>query len=95
MGKLGDKFDKEKSRWSLIPYKQLEQVVDVLTLGAIKYSDDNWQHVKPLKERYFSAAMRHISAWKGGEKNDPETGLSHMAHAVCCLLFIMWGDDNG
>ena len=22
-----------------------------------------------------------------GEKLDPETGLSHMAHALCCLLF--------
>jgi len=24
-----------------------------------------------------------------GEKNDPETGLSHLAHASACLMFLI------
>jgi hypothetical protein len=26
--------------------------------------------------------------WKG-EDNDPETGLSHLAHAMCCVMFLL------
>lgn len=91
---LGRKFDGEKLRWCLLPFKQVEQVVEVLTEGAIKYADNNWKHVRPMRSRYFSAAMRHITAWWEGERFDKETGLSHLAHATCCLLFLMWADDN-
>jgi hypothetical protein len=39
--------------------------------------------------RPFSAAMRHLWAWWKGEQADPETGLPHLAHAACCLMFLM------
>ena len=90
----GRKFDKEKNRWSLVPFKQLEDVVRVLTLGAVKYDDDNWMRVPDARDRYMSACIRHIVAWWGGEIKDPETKSSHLAHAICCLLFLMWFDDN-
>jgi hypothetical protein len=32
--------------------------------------------------------QRHIWAWKEGEQNDPETGRHHLAHAMCCLMFL-------
>jgi len=67
----------------------------VLTYGSIKYEDNNWMHVNPPKDRYFSAMIRHITAWKGGERIDKESGLSHLAHAGCCLLFLMWFDNEG
>ena len=88
------KYDTDKPRWSLLPFKQVEQVVDVLTIGAKKYDDDNWKTVTPMYDRYFSACMRHLAAWRCGERKDPETGKSHLAHAVCCILFLMWGNDN-
>jgi hypothetical protein len=75
-----------------MPWKPLGEVADVMTLGAIKYSDGNWMHVKNKKDRYFSATMRHLVAWKLGEINDPETGKNHLAHATCCILFLLWGD---
>lgn len=90
----GIKYDGEKPRWWLLPWKQVEDVVKVLTFGAKKYSEDNWQQVQPIKERYHSACLRHITAWRMGEVIDPESGLPHLAHAVCCLLFMMWADDN-
>jgi len=88
------KYDKDKPRWDLLPMEQLEDVVDVLTSGAKKYADDNWKTVKPMRPRYFAAFMRHVIAWWNGEIKDSETGKSHLAHAICCLLFLMWGDDQ-
>ena len=38
--------------------------------------------------------MRHISAWLGNETNDPDSGLPHLAHAVCCLLYLIWFDSQ-
>jgi hypothetical protein len=91
---LGKKFDKKKRQWWLLPIEPIEQVVDILQFGAEKYAPDNWKHVQPYDERYYSAAMRHITAWRKGEVIDPESGKHHLAHAICCLIFIMWHDNN-
>ena len=42
---LGVKFDCEKPRFSLMPHKELIEVVEVLTKGSEKYADDNWKYV--------------------------------------------------
>jgi hypothetical protein len=86
----GLKHDDGKPRWSLMPLIAVEEVVHVLTHGSAKYSDNNWKRVKPFKDRYFSACMRHLTAWQAGERKDPETGRSHLAHAICCLIFLLW-----
>lgn len=93
----GMKFDGGKPRWSLMPWTEMEEVVRVMTAGAKKYSDFNWQQtiMEPGgKDRYFSAAIRHLTAWKRGERLDRETGLPHLAHAICCLLFMGWADNK-
>jgi hypothetical protein len=91
----GIKFDTGKPRWSLLPWEQVEDVVKVFTHGAVKYSDDNWKKIDNIPDRYFSAGMRHINSWKTGSKNDEESGLPHLAHAICCLLMLMWSDRQG
>ena len=76
--------------------KEVEEVVQVLTLGARKYEDWNWQKVIRSEKgtsRYFSAALRHLAAYQSKNDCDTETGLSHLAHAVCCILFLMWNDN--
>lgn len=93
----GVKFDNNKPQWSLMPWKALSQVVDVLTYGAKKYAPDNWKKVPNARQRYIDAGFRHLTAYAGGEKNDSETGLSHLAHATCCLLFLLafdFGEGN-
>jgi hypothetical protein len=90
---VGRKFDGDKPRWGLLPMAEVEQVVKVLTVGARKYEDDNWKTVKPVS-RYIDAAFRHIVSRKYKEYLDPETGLPHIAHAICCLLFWMWSDNQ-
>ena len=85
----GVKFDNDKPQWSLMQWKALSQVVDVLTYGAKKYAPDNWKKVPNARQRYIDAGFRHFTAYASGEKNDSETGKSHLAHAMCCLLFLL------
>lgn len=88
----GTKHDSGKVRYSLLPKGVLEKVLSILEFGANKYSKDNWQQVPNARDRYYDAAMRHIQAWYYGETKDPETGESHLAHALCCLMFLLWLD---
>ena len=90
----GLKFDASKPRWSLLPAGTVAQVVEVLEFGARKYGDNNWQKVENARTRYYDAAMRHLEAWRNGEHKDHESGAAHLAHATCCLLFLMYMDDQ-
>lgn len=89
----GLKFDTDKLRWDLLPIECVEEVVKILSFGAKKYGPNNWQNVEP--DRYYAALMRHLVASRKGEKLDPESGLSHMAHVMCNVLFLLWFEENG
>lgn len=91
----GLKFDAGKPLWRLLPWKALAEVVDVLTYGSLKYKPSNWLYVKNADERYIDAALRHLTSYMSGEKLDQETGKNHLAHATCCLLFILYFDVTG
>ena len=84
----GRKFDGGKLEYGLLPPHALKEVVKVLTFGAQKYERDNWQKVPDSKRRYFDAMQRHVWSWKQGEQLDPESGIHHLAHAMCCLMFL-------
>jgi len=64
------------------------EVAKVFTMGAKKYGDDNWRSGLQWM-RCIGAIMRHLSAWVLGETNDRESGISHLAHAVVNLLFLL------
>lgn len=85
----GRKFDSGKPRYSLIPPNALEEVARVLTYGSQKYEDHNWLRVDNANDRFFSAANRHMWAWKKGEKIDDENQCSHLAAAIASLMFIL------
>lgn len=85
----GRKDDNGKLRYDLLPISAVEEIVKVLTFGAGKYADDNWQVVPGLESRYYAALQRHLTAWRKGEMIDADSGLPHLAHAGCCLLFIL------
>jgi Domain of unknown function (DUF5664) len=84
----GRKDDQEKPRWDLLPLVLVEPTVRVLTFGASKYAPENWRKVPDGHNRYFAAAMRYLASYQSGEKAGPETGESHLAHAICCLIFL-------
>ena len=84
----GIKNDKDKPNWWLLPLETIEGIVEVLTYGAKKYKPNNWQKVSI--ERNFAALLRHLSKWQAGEEFDPESGLHHLDHALCDLMFMAW-----
>lgn len=88
-GEAGVKHDAGKRDWSLLPWDALESVVRVLEYGARKYSANNWRLVPDSTNRYRKALLRHVIAWCSGIENDEETGESHLAHAACCILFLL------
>lgn len=91
----GVKFDRGKLRFSLIPLGALREIVEVLEFGARKYAVDNWRVVPDARARYWDAAVRHLVAFREGEQLDPESGLHHLAHAGCCVLFLLALDQEG
>ena len=88
---IGMKYDGGKPRWSLLMQgmsKALEGVAEVLTFGARKYAAHSWRTVPEGADRYRDALYRHLAAFERGELTDPESGLPHLDHALCNLLFV-------
>ncbi len=80
----GVKHDAGKLRLDLIPPEMHRALGEVLTMGARKYGDRNWeQGIAP--ERLYAAVQRHLLAWREGEELDSESGLPHVYHAFCGL----------
>ena len=82
------KHDDGKVRPTLLSLPALNATLDVLEIGARKYSADNWRKGADWS-RYYNALLRHLFAYWSGEDNDPETGRLHLAHASCCLQFLL------
>jgi hypothetical protein len=82
------KFDDGKLPLHLLSTEAMNQTAAVLAFGAEKYAEHNWRKGF-VWSRPLSAAMRHITAFNAGEDKDPESGLSHLAHAACCIMFLL------
>lgn len=87
------KADKGKPDIYLVPPEIFEAIAYIRMYGNEKYHDpDNWKTVEI--ERYYSAAMRHMLAWRRGETVDKESGYSHLWHAACNLAFMISLEDQ-
>jgi hypothetical protein len=84
----GVKHDTGKLRFDLLPVDSIREVVWVLMFGSAKYGDRNWE-TGMAYSRLYAAALRHLMAWWEGEERDPESNLPHLAHAICCVLFLL------
>lgn len=90
----GTKFDKGKAQLSLVPLAALEEEAKVFEFGAAKYGRDNYKAGMDYS-RLIDAALRHINAFNSGEDLDPESGLSHLGHARCCLAMLLYYKAKG
>lgn len=81
------KADAGKPRWGLLPWRAIALLADVVTFGASKYGDASWRRVEA--SRYEDALHRHLHAWRMGERNDRESGIHHLAHALCNIAFML------
>lgn len=90
----GRKDDHGKAPYHLLAPELLDATARVLAFGADKYAPRNWE--KGMNwSRPFSALMRHMWAWWRGEAKDPETGMSHLWHAACCIMFLIAYEERG
>lgn len=88
------KADAGKDRWELLPINQIQKVVKVLTDGAKRYGDNGWRSVDNPQERFYAAMMRHLYAWRTGDKIDKESGFNHMIHVICNAIFLAEFDES-
>lgn len=86
---VGEKLDDGKPIMAAIPPFAEIEVAKVLAFGAKKYSRGNWSLLPNLQTRYMDAALRHLNAVRRGEVADDESGLHHLAHAACCVMFML------
>lgn len=98
------KYDAGKVRIELFPSEALFAISTILSFGAMKYADRNWEKGMSWS-RIFGALMRHMWCWFAGQgpttKNfvfgdcDDETGHSHLWHAGCCIVFLITYEERG
>ncbi len=83
------KFGVRKTPMHLVPPPALSAMAEVFGLGAAKYGPYNWREHTVSSSVYQAAALRHLMAWWDGENTDPESGQSHLAHAMACLAIVI------
>jgi hypothetical protein len=83
----GLRFNKGKSRYDLVEPHAFRDFVQVLTDGAEKYFDRNWENGLSWTS-VLASLKRHIQAIEMGEDYDPESGRLHIAHAACNVHFL-------
>jgi hypothetical protein len=85
------KFDSGKLEYDMFPNSVLEDAIKVMMYGAYTkgYSKNNWMLCEDIN-RYYNALRRHTEAWRAGETLDPESGLPHLSHALCNLVFMSY-----
>lgn len=82
------KYDDNKSRVDLIPSDALIEIGHVLAIGAKKYGANNWRSGMKWS-RLYASCLRHLYSWKKNDTFDTESGRNHLAHAACCILFLI------
>lgn len=84
----GVKHDAGKLPMHLIPTEALEAIATVLKFGQEKYGARNWERGFNWS-RAYGATLRHLNAWWSGESVDPESGESHLIHALAEVAFLV------
>ena len=85
---MGRRDDQGKPEFNLIPSDGLRELGRVFTFGAGKYAPYNWERGMAWS-RCYNSLLRHLYAYWDGERNDPETGLHHMAHCAWNALALL------
>lgn len=90
----GKKFDGEKLRFDLIPPSVERALASVLTYGAKKYDDRNWENGIKFS-RIYGAVRRHLNSFWDGTDIDSESGMPHLWHALCGIAFLISYEAEG
>ena len=94
MASTAKKFDKGKPRYDLIPPEFMHAIACMYGMGALKYTERNWEKGSGLGfMRMFAAMMRHGWAFIRGERYDTEDGQHHLL-SVAWYAISMFTFDN-
>jgi Domain of unknown function (DUF5664) len=85
----GDHFDEGKPRVDLLDPEALLGISRVLSFGATKYAAHNWRGGIRYS-RIIGSILRHLFAIMGGEDIDKESGLPHVDHCGCDIMFLSY-----
>lgn len=83
----------------LLPRDAIEAVADVMAHGAAKYRARDWEQGLSVSD-LVRAADGHLWDWylrrdDGKDAGPNGTGLSHLAHAACSILFLLSHELRG
>lgn len=97
---IGDKMSQKsirknegKLRMDLVPTSAIKAMAEVLTKGAEKYDERQWEKGHDWSTPYASL-MRHLTAWWEGENKDPESELSHLSHVIMNVAMLIEYEQN-
>lgn len=77
-----------KAPVSTVPMNVVAEMGVGMLEGAAKYGRHNYRGVGVRASVYFDATMRHLIAWWEGEDADPDSGMPHVAKALCSLAVL-------
>ena len=83
-----------KAPLGLMPSSALFCMAQALKNGAAKYGQYNWRETKVETMTYIHACLRHVYSYLDGEAIDPESGASHLGHAMACLAILADAEAN-
>lgn len=84
------KFDQGKVDWAILPIDASKEIIKVFQFGAEKYARGNFLEGDGLAySRVLNSLLRHTYSFMQGEDLDPETGISHLAHAGCNIYMLL------
>ena len=67
----------------------LDGLSQVMATGDEKYGRFNWRGGQD-HTKVADSLLRHLSAWMGGEDNDPASGLPHVDHVVANAMLLAY-----
>lgn len=83
----GLRHDAGKLRLDLVPTDVLQELARVLTFGAKKYAERNWERGMPWSKA-AGPLERHWADFKLGKRRDPESRCLAIAHVLCNAVFL-------
>jgi len=78
---------KTRRRFDLIPWNAIREASHILDFGAVKHGINTWREIPA--DVHLDCAISHIGYWLDGQKVDPESGRSHLQHALIRILFAV------
>lgn len=83
------RYNTGKRQWSLVDFKSLESMVEVLEFGAEKYEKWNWTKGMPVTQ-VSESLLRHMFAFLSGQDKDPDSDCDHLGHIMANAMFLSY-----